>query len=215
MRTWCSTIFPERGCGSAGISRQGVHDLVRRCNKTLEEYEEKLHLVQRFVQIRENVNEIRKLTDPSGDTPERRCDAADCSNCIGYIRGALSMAFESLTEKLQNVLKNLRSKGPPDRGGCKDCAEGSKMALLEADVSFKVVKQFIKSVQEQAVGQDVMNGLNPGQMVIKIVNDELVKLMGSETTEIALRPASEVTIIMMAGLQGPVKQPQPQKLQES
>ena len=76
------------------------------------------------------------------------------------------------------------------------------MALLEADVSFKVVKQFIKSVQEQAVGQDVMNGLNPGQMVIKIVNDELVKLMGSETTEIALRPASEVTIIMMAGLQG-------------
>ena len=77
------------------------------------------------------------------------------------------------------------------------------MALPRADVSFKVVKQFIKSVQEQAaVGQDVMNGLNPGQMVIKIVNDRLVKLMGSETTEIALRPASEVTIIMMAGLQG-------------
>lgn len=70
MRTWCSTIFPERGCGSAGHFRQGVHDLVRRCNKTLEEYEEKLHLVQRFVQIRENVNEIRKLTDPSGDTPK-------------------------------------------------------------------------------------------------------------------------------------------------
>ena len=77
-----------------------------------------------------------------------------------------------------------------------------KMALLEADVSFKVVKQFIKSVQERAVGQDVMNGLNPGQMVIKIVNDELVSLMGSETTEIALRPAGEVTVIMMAGLQG-------------
>ncbi len=185
-----------------GHFRQGVHDLVRRCNKTLEEYEEKLHLVQRFVQIRENVNEIRKLTDPSGDTPERRCDAADCSNCIGYIRGALSMAFESLTEKTPECFKKSQKQGPPDRGGCKDCAEGSKMALLEADVSFKVVKQFIKSVQEQAVGQDVMNGLNPGQMVIKIVNDELVKLMGSETTEIALRPASEVTIIMMAGLQG-------------
>ena len=112
------------------------------------------------------------------------------------------MAFESLTEKLQNVFKNLRSKGRLTEADVKTALKEVKMALLEADVSFKVVKQFIKSVQEQAVGQDVMNGLNPGQMVIKIVNDELVKLMGSETTEIALRPASEVTIIMMAGLQG-------------
>ena len=77
-----------------------------------------------------------------------------------------------------------------------------KMALLEADVSFKVVKQFINSVQEQAVGQDVMNGLNPGQMVIKIVNDELVKLMGSETTEITLKQGNEITVVMMVGLQG-------------
>ena len=106
------------------------------------------------------------------------------------------MAFESLTEKLQNVFKNLRSKGRLTEADVKTALKEVKMALLEADVSFKVVKQFIKSVQEQAVGQDVMNGLNPGQMVIKIVNDELVKLMGSETTEIALRPASEVTIIM-------------------
>ena len=112
------------------------------------------------------------------------------------------MAFESLTEKLQNVFKNLRSKGRLTEADVKTALKEVKMALLEADVSFKVVKQFIKSVEEQAVGQDVMNGLNPGQMVIKIVNDELVKLMGSETTEIALRPASEVTIIMMAGLQG-------------
>lgn len=77
-----------------------------------------------------------------------------------------------------------------------------KMALLEADVSFRVVKQFISAVQERAVGQDVMNSLTPGQMVIKIVNEELVKLMGSETTEIHLKPANEITIIMMAGLQG-------------
>ena len=76
------------------------------------------------------------------------------------------------------------------------------MALLEADVNFKVVKQFVKDVQERAVGQDVMNGLNPGQMVIKIVNEEMVRLMGSETTEIALRPGKELTIIMMVGLQG-------------
>lgn len=112
------------------------------------------------------------------------------------------MAFESLTEKLQNVFKNLRSKGRLTEADVKMALKEVKMALLEADVSFKVVKQFIKSVQERAVGQDVMNGLNPGQMVIKIVNDELVSLMGSETTEIALRPAGEITVIMMAGLQG-------------
>ncbi len=112
------------------------------------------------------------------------------------------MAFESLTEKLQNVFKNLRSKGRLTEADVKTALKEVKMALLEADVSFKVVKQFTKSVQERAIGQDVMYGLNPGQMVIKIVNDELVALMGSETTEIALRPGNEVTVIMMAGLQG-------------
>ena len=76
------------------------------------------------------------------------------------------------------------------------------MALLEADVSFKVVKQFINSVTERAVGQDVMQSLTPGQMVIKIVNEEMVKLMGSETTELAFKPGNEITVIMMVGLQG-------------
>ena len=112
------------------------------------------------------------------------------------------MAFESLTEKLQNVFKKLRSKGRLTEADVKAALKEVKMALLEADVSFKVVKQFINSVQEQAVGQDVMSGLNPGQMVIKIVNDELVKLMGSETTELSLKPGNEITVIMMAGLQG-------------
>ena len=112
------------------------------------------------------------------------------------------MAFESLSDKLQNVFKNLRSKGRLTEADVKAALKEVKMALLEADVSFKVVKQFMKSVQERAVGTDVMTGLNPGQMVIKIVNEEMVKLMGSETTEIALRPASEITVIMMAGLQG-------------
>ena len=112
------------------------------------------------------------------------------------------MAFESLSDKLQNIFKNLRGKGRLTEADVKTALKEVKLALLEADVSFKVVKQFIKAVQERAIGQDVMNGLNPGQMVIKIVNDELVNLMGSETTEIALRPASEVTVIMMAGLQG-------------
>lgn len=112
------------------------------------------------------------------------------------------MAFESLTEKLQNVFKKLRSKGRLTEADVKSALKEVKMALLEADVSFKVVKQFIQSVQEQAIGQDVMNGLNPGQMVIKIVNDEMVKLMGSETREIILKPGNEVTILMMVGLQG-------------
>ncbi|MCI5995624.1 MAG: signal recognition particle protein [Blautia sp.] len=112
------------------------------------------------------------------------------------------MAFESLSDKLQNVFKSLRSKGRLTEADVKAALREVKLALLEADVSFKVVKQFIKSVQERAIGQDVMNGLNPGQMVIKIVNEELITLMGSETTELALRPGNEITVIMMVGLQG-------------
>ena len=112
------------------------------------------------------------------------------------------MAFESLSEKLQNVFKNLRGKGRLTEADVKAALKEVKIALLEADVNFKVVKNFVKSVQERAIGQDVMNGLNPGQMVIKIVNEELVSLMGSETTEIALLPGNQVTVIMMIGLQG-------------
>lgn len=112
------------------------------------------------------------------------------------------MAFESLSEKLQNVFKNLRGKGRLTEADVKAALKEVKIALLEADVNFKVVKNFVKSVQERAIGQDVMNGLNPGQMVIKIVNEELVSLMGSETTEIALMPRNQVTVIMMIGLQG-------------
>ncbi|MDE6963497.1 MAG: signal recognition particle receptor subunit alpha, partial [Lachnospiraceae bacterium] len=112
------------------------------------------------------------------------------------------MAFESLTDKLQNVFKNLRSKGRLTEEDVKTALREVKLALLEADVNFKVVKQFIKSVEERAVGADVMNGLNPGQMVIKIVNEEMVNLMGSETTEIKMQPGKSITTIMMCGLQG-------------
>ena len=112
------------------------------------------------------------------------------------------MAFDGLSEKLQNVFKNLRSKGRLTEEDVKVALKEVKMALLEADVNFRVVKQFIKDVQERAIGQDVMNGLNPGQMVIKIVNEEMIRLMGSETTEIAFRPGKELTVIMMVGLQG-------------
>ncbi|MCM1267510.1 MAG: signal recognition particle protein [Bacteroidales bacterium] len=112
------------------------------------------------------------------------------------------MAFESLTDKLQNVFKGLRSKGRLTEEDVKTALKEVKMALLEADVNFKVVKQFVKSVEERAVGTDVLNGLNPGQMVVKIVNEEMVALMGSETTEIAMQPGKSITVIMMCGLQG-------------
>ena len=112
------------------------------------------------------------------------------------------MAFDSLSEKLQNVFKNLRGKGRLTEADVKAALKEVKLALLEADVSFKVVKQFIKAVEARSVGTDVMESLTPGQMVIKIVNEEMVNLMGSETTEIKLRPSNEITVIMMAGLQG-------------
>ena len=112
------------------------------------------------------------------------------------------MAFESLSDKLQNAFKKLRSKGSLTEADVKEAMKEVKRALLEADVNFKVVKQFINSVSERAVGEDVLKGLNPGQMVIKIVKEEMDKLMGSETEEIKLLPSNEVTVIMMCGLQG-------------
>lgn len=112
------------------------------------------------------------------------------------------MAFDSLSDKLQNVFKGLRSKGRLTEDDVKSALKEVRMALLEADVNYRVVKDFTKKVQERAIGSDVMNGLNPAQMVIKIVNEELVNLMGSETTEIQYRPGQQITIIMMVGLQG-------------
>ena len=112
------------------------------------------------------------------------------------------MAFESLSDKLQNIFKNLKGKGKLSEADVKASLKEVKMALLEADVNFKVVKQFIKSIGERAVGSEVMTSLTPGQMVIKIVNEEMISLMGSETTEISLKPQNEITVIMMAGLQG-------------
>lgn len=112
------------------------------------------------------------------------------------------MAFESLSDKLQNIFKNLRKKGKLTEGDVKSALKEVKLALLEADVSFKVVKGFMKDVQEKAIGSDVMNGLNPGQMVIKIVSDELVALMGSEMVDLKLNPQTSMTVIMMMGLNG-------------
>ncbi len=112
------------------------------------------------------------------------------------------MAFDSLSEKLQNVFKKLRSKGALTEKDVQEAMKEVKRALLEADVNFKVVKQFINTISERAVGQDVLTGLNPGQMVIKIVKEEMVNLMGSETTELKMLPSNEITVVMMCGLQG-------------
>ena len=112
------------------------------------------------------------------------------------------MAFDSLTDKLNSIFKKLSGKGKLTESDVKAAMREVKMALLEADVNFKVVKQFVSSVQERAVGEEVMNGLNPAQMVIKIVNEEMTSLMGSETTELQLQPGKQMTVVMMVGLQG-------------
>jgi signal recognition particle subunit SRP54 len=112
------------------------------------------------------------------------------------------MAFENLSDKLQNIFKSLKGKGRLSEADVKTALKEVKMALLEADVNFKVVKNFVNTVQERAVGQDVLNSLTPGQMVIKIVNEEMVKLLGETTVELELKPSSDITVLMMCGLQG-------------
>ncbi len=111
------------------------------------------------------------------------------------------MAFEGLTEKLSAAFQRLRSKGRLTESDVKDAMREIRLALLEADVSYKVVKDFVKKVSERCVGKDVIEGLNPAQMVVKIVNEELTSLMGSENQK--LRMASNgPTIVMLVGLQG-------------
>ena len=112
------------------------------------------------------------------------------------------MAFENLSDKFQSIFKELRSHGRITEDDVRKAMREVRMALLEADVNFKVVKSFVNTVTERAIGQDVMNGLNPGQMVIKIVNEEMVNLMGPTVSELQLRPASDMTVIMLCGLQG-------------
>ncbi len=112
------------------------------------------------------------------------------------------MAFDNLSEKLQNIFKSLKGKGRLTETDVKAALKEVKMALLEADVNFKVVKNFIASVQDRAVGQDVLNSLTPGQTVIKIVNEEMVNLLGSTAVELDLKSSNDISVIMMCGLQG-------------
>ncbi len=111
------------------------------------------------------------------------------------------MIFEGLSDKLQGALSKLKSKGKLTEKDVKDAMREVKLALLEADVNFKVVKDFIKKVQERCVGQEVMESLTPGQYVIKIVNEELTSLMGDVSSKVVISPKPP-TVIMMVGLQG-------------
>ena len=111
------------------------------------------------------------------------------------------MAFEGLTEKLSTAFKKLRGKGRLKESDVKEAMREIRMALLEADVSYKVVKDFTRSVTERCIGTDVLEALSPAQMIIKIVNEELVKLMGAETKHITINPNGP-TVVMLVGLQG-------------
>ena len=111
------------------------------------------------------------------------------------------MAFEGLTEKISSAFKKLRGKGRLKESDVKEAMREIRMALLEADVSYKVVKDFTKSVTERCIGTDVLEALSPAQMIVKIVNEELIKLMGSETKHITINPNGP-TVVMLVGLQG-------------
>src|SRR5690554_245617 len=111
------------------------------------------------------------------------------------------MAFEGLAERLQNTLQKIRGKGKVSEADVKEMMREVRLALLEADVNFKVVKDFVSKVKERAVGQEVLESLTPGQQVIKVVNEELTKLMGGEQSKIAVSQKPP-TVVMMVGLQG-------------
>ena len=112
------------------------------------------------------------------------------------------MAFESLSDRLSDIVQNLSGKGKLSEEDVNLALKEVRMALLEADVNFKLVKDFIAKVKESAIGEEVFSSLSPAQTVIKIVRDELTKMMGEENTELKLRPQSEITVLMMVGLQG-------------
>ena len=111
------------------------------------------------------------------------------------------MAFEGLADRLQSTMQKIRGKGKVTEADVKEMMREVRLALLEADVNFKVVKEFVNKVSERAVGQEVLKSLTPGQQVIKVVKEELTELMGGEQSKIAVANKPP-TVIMMVGLQG-------------
>ena len=121
------------------------------------------------------------------------------------------MAFENLSERLQKAIRMFRNGGKITEDDLKAPLREVRMALLEADVNFKVVKDFVATIRERAVGEIVNEGLTPGQQIIKIVNEELTKLLGGTQSKLAVSPKPP-TVIMLVGLQGAVKPPRPENL---
>ena len=111
------------------------------------------------------------------------------------------MAFESLTERLSGIFKKIRGQARLTESNMEDMLKEIRVALLEADVNYKVVKEFTNNVKEKAIGQDVLSKLNPSQMLVKIVHEELIELLGSDDAEIKYQ-TGRPTIIMLVGLQG-------------
>lgn len=126
----------------------------------------------------------------------------------------MQMAFEGLSSKLQEITRKLRGKARITETDLKEMLREVKLAMLEADVNYKIVKDFIASVQEKALGQDVLKSLTPGQQVIKIVKDELIDLLGGEESKINFTP-NPPTVIMLVGLQGSRKNDYSRKTSES
>ena len=188
-----------------GISRQGVRDIIVRAEATLRETEVKTGIIKRFLEIQAGVAEAERFAGKIAVIfRQHRNQSAYCTadeTVAKSERLGAAMAFESLSEKLSAAFKKLRGKGRLSENDIKEAMREVRLALLEADVSYKVVRDFIKTVSERAVGTDVLESLTPAQMVIKIVNEELTSLMGGENTKIKIS-SKPPTVVMLVGLQG-------------
>ena len=190
-----------------GITRQGVRDVIVRAEAILTDLEDKTGLIKRFHAMRKQLQEVEaaaedilvrntRYEDPNIDASARKI-----LNISRQMEKECPMAFEGLTEKLSAAFKKLRGKGRLSEADVKEAMREIRLALLEADVSYKVVKQFIAQVTEKAVGADVLEALSPAQMIVKIVNQELTDLMGGTSAKLTIAPKPP-TVVMMVGLQG-------------
>ena len=180
-----------------GITRQGVRDAIKHGEAALDELEQKLGNARRHTRMQADLDRLRLLVRGSRTTP-RRCSRS----YTAWTRRRMPMAFESLTERLNGVFKKLRGKGKLNEADIKAAMREVRMALLEADVNYKVAKDFCAQVSERAMGQEVMESLTPAQQVVKIVNEELTNLMGGNEPKYLRLKNKGQTVLMMCGLQG-------------
>ena len=164
------------------ITRQAVRDIIKKGEKKLFEYEEKLQFMKR------TLNQEKKIEKALAELTKIQKDYSD-------------KQIEGLSSRLQEITRKIRGKARITESDLKEMLREVKLALLEADVNYKIVKEFISTIQEKALGQDVLKSLTPGQQVVKIVKDELVELLGGTESKINFTP-NPPTVIMLVGLQG-------------